>query len=468
MANQYLESQLKGLGLKESVHTAVQSAVHNVIGAFILNLSKLALVISEKRQRFKPKPPKVEESPVVKPKPDKKNREEYFKEMHKKVEESKEFTKKLEEEKSIRLKRIQEREREMRMKAIQEIEEQRARQAEIERKLEEEKQKKISELMQKNENRKKNLEEVKQDITKRTINSKPLYKQMEDAYKQQVLMPQLEQHKAELAKKRILYQPLDHNELKEHLRKHEETKREQEYRRKKELRQKMFDAEVNSASSNLNSKFTLAILEEEKRKKDELEKIKGEKHINVNKRLQYSKLVKEMFPPVIDEGKKFDPDPVSKSRKNLKRAFSGDGSREQSIEKKKISVADYKSEIGSIPRRHWKKNPLVPEPKEIRESKIVDYLSDKRKQRDNQPTDIKPIHIDLQQDLLDDNFDNEKAKKIKAKAELVDKVAKKQERLLVNMRDDGVKGIEAGDQVNDMILSSIKAKLALLDKFNTK
>ena len=42
------------------------------------------------------------------------------------------------------------------------------------------------------------------------------------------------------------------------------------------------------------------------------------------------------------------------------------------------------------------------------------------------------------------------------------------ERMIGNMGNDSMKGIEVGDQVNDMIISSIRAKLALLDKFNGK
>ncbi|OMJ81567.1 hypothetical protein SteCoe_3997 [Stentor coeruleus] len=468
MANQYLESQLKSLNLKESFQTAIESAVHKVVDVFLMSLAKSALTLPEKRQRFKAKPAKVEESPTPKPKPDKQHREGYFKEQQKKVEETKEFTKKLEEDRINRQKRVQERERELRNKALQEIEEQKIRQIELEKKLEEDKQRKLAELVQKSEIRKRHIEEVKQETAKRSVSSKPLYMQMEDAYKQQVLMPQLEQHKAELAKKRILYQPLDREEFKDHIKKHEEIRREQEYRRKKEFKQKILEAEVNSASFNLQSKFTLAILEEERNKKDELEKIKEEKQVHINKRLQYARLVKEMFPPVINESKKFIPESELKSKKTHKRAYSNENSRDKSIEKKKISVVDYKSEIGIVPKRQWKKNPLVPEPKQAKEKVIVDYLADKRKERENPPTDVKNLHIELEKELLDENFDKAKAQKIKQKADRVDKVAKQQERLIESLKNDGVKGIEVGDQVNDMIISSIRAKLALLDKFSTK
>src|SRR5574343_1243916 len=108
------------------------------------------------------------------------------------------------------------------MKAEKEMEEQRKKQEEIQRRLEEEKQKRLNDMIQKSEMRKKQIEELKEQITSKKTAQKPLYKQMEDNYKQQVLLPTLEQQKAELAKKRIQYQPINIEEIKEHSKKHEE------------------------------------------------------------------------------------------------------------------------------------------------------------------------------------------------------------------------------------------------------
>ena len=352
MASEYLKSCLEAMNLEETVNQYIESSVRGVLDIILVTISQDNLLIPQKRKKFILKSPAKDESPIIKSKPDKKSREEYFKEHQKKTEESKEFTKKLIEARIERQKRIQEREKDLRIKTLQEIEEQHKRQEEIEKKLEEDKQKRLQDAIQKSEIRKKQLEGLKEDVAKKVSGSKPLYKQMEDAYKQQVLMPKLEKHKAELAKKRILYQPLNAEELKEHYRKHEEMRREQEYRRKKEMQQKNLEAQVNSVSSSLQSKFTHAILDQEKQIKEEQEKAKEEKLQNINKRLQYSKLVKEMFPPIVEESKRFDPDLNKASRKKLITAKSGgDNSREASISKKKIAPNDYKSDIGSIPKR---------------------------------------------------------------------------------------------------------------------
>ena len=143
---------------------------------------------------------------------------------------------------------------------------------------------------------------------------------MEEIYQKNVLMPELEQKNSDLAKKRLLYQPLNHEELMEHFSKHENNLRFEEYRRKKELEKKKLDSELNSIVSIFSSKFTHALVEEEKKKKEEIEKKKNEKKINANKRIQYSKLVKEIFSPIINKQKNIQ----TTSKKSLYAAISVD------------------------------------------------------------------------------------------------------------------------------------------------
>ena len=59
-------------------------------------------------------------------------------------------------------------------------------------------------------------------------------------------------------------------------------------------------------------------------------------------------------------------------------SISRENSQERSVSKKKIDVQDYKSDIGHIPKRKWKKNPLVPEPTAKKEIVVTDYLGKKR------------------------------------------------------------------------------------------
>ena len=458
---------------KESHTNTIESLLQTVLTQVKSQLLQSSLAISDKRKRFKPKPinsPKTEEPVPDKPKYNKHEREEFFKEHQKKVDETKEFTKKLITERFLREKRQQEKDDQLRMKADKDIEEQRRKQEEIQKRLEEEKQKKLNEMIQKSELRKKQIEELKEQITTKKPSQKPLYKQMEDNYKQQVLLPSLEQQKAELAKKRIQYQPINIEEIKEHSKKHEEIKREQEYKRKKELEQRNLEAQVNLVSNSLQSKFTAAVLEEEKLKKEEKIRAEMEKKANLLKKQQYAKLVKEMFPPIVNESKKFEFDDKKKTKKSLRPAKSGQHSREASIAVIKTRPGDYKSELGEpkVPKRKWKENKMIKKPEAKKEVKIVDYLLDRRNANKERAGSIEPIEIDLEKELVDEEFNEQKVKRIKAKAEKLEKVAQQKERLLGIGKVDSYKNLQAGDQVNDMILASIKTKLALLDKFTAK
>ena len=53
---------------------------------------------------------------------------------------------------------------------------------------------------------------------------KPLFKQLEEKYKQEIEMPQLEQKKKQLEELRSLHKPLDRKEIQEHAMKYESIK----------------------------------------------------------------------------------------------------------------------------------------------------------------------------------------------------------------------------------------------------
>ena len=62
------------------------------------------------------------------------------------------------------------------------------------------------------------------------------------------------------------------------------------------------------------------------------------------------------------------------------------------------------------------------------------------------------------------DFNAEKIEKIKAKANIIQKEAMKYERMLGNIKSHSEKGLEKIAKVDDLIISSIKAKLAILEQ----
>lgn len=452
MAKNYLKTVFYGIGFEVGVKEAVYKATEGVNSELFVKIGSFLIAIPEKKLKFKIKKTSSEGSS---PKQGiKKNREDLSEDHRTKVKECKEFTKRISGEKKERQRKIQEREAEFRIGLLKDLEEQKKYQEQIFQKLESEKKARLINSLQKTETRTKTLETKKENIKKLTPSPKPLFKQMEEAYKHQILIPRLEQHKAELARKRLIFRPLDPEELQEHSKNHEELKKLSEYRRRKEKEQKILESQINYSTKTFQSKFTSAVLEEEKRLKEDEDKIREEKILNVKKRFQYSKLVKEMFLPT-----------VGNSRKSLRSSRSGENSIE-SIKKnyiiKKIGVTDYKSELGMV-RPVRKSKEIEPERKKI---VVKDYLAEGRRNREKRDEKISRFEGDRKS--LMENFDEGKAKWILEKAELIDSKAKQKELFLGDLKFKSKKGIEAGEEVDDLILSSIKAKLALLDKFQNE
>ena len=109
---------------------------------------------------------------------------------------------------------------------------------------------------------------------------------------------------------------------------------------------------------------------------------------------------------------------------------------------------------------------MIPKPKIPRPSKAVDYLQQRRAQRDESGS-IRKIQAptDWNNDLENENISNvEMAARIKSKAKRMETEARRQELLLSSVAGSSAKGVDVEEDVNDMLIGSIKAKLALLDK----
>ena len=70
----------------------------------------------------------------------------------------------------------------------------------------------MKKLQEKEEQRKKFEEETKHKV-KEVLNKKPLYKQFEEKYQQEVEMPTLEQKKKQLEELRNFYKPIERQEI---------------------------------------------------------------------------------------------------------------------------------------------------------------------------------------------------------------------------------------------------------------
>ncbi|OMJ81990.1 hypothetical protein SteCoe_17422 [Stentor coeruleus] len=389
------------------------------------------------------------------------NKIQTFESSPKKLYQNQELTKKLYNERLEHQKLIDEQELNHRKHLFQEIDSYKSRKTLAANKQLEEKQLKLIELSQKIELKKEKLK----NITDQKIleQKKPLYIQMEENYKQNILIPELEQKKAQIAKKKLLYQPLDHEELLEHMKKYKEIAKIEEFRRKKEMQKKEIEAELNMASPIYFSKFMLAVEQQEKKDRTDYENAKNAAKFNTNKRKQYSKIVKEVFPPIIDIKKQlyFSEGFMKNQPKKL---FTTKQSLESLPIKNEIFETEVKSLSEAVFKPHkWKKNSMIPEEKPKKVFVKIDYLTEKRKEREEKGLPIDQ-DVDWVKEVGQGKLDYNKIEKIKAKAARIEQKALRQERLMNVVRNTSSKGLAAARQVNDMIISSIKAKLAILEK----
>ena len=241
-------------------------------------------------------------------------REDNFNEFRQKEEETKGFVKKLRKEQKEREMRLREREEEERLKMIDEAKELEKQRKEAILRQEEEKLKRVKELKVKSKKRKeesKELIELGNQEYKKVISSKPFHEIMEEKYYTKVLMPELERHKQELAKKRELLQPINRSAILEHAKRHDQLIEEHDLQKRNISQENGYDA------AKLRSKYTLAYIEEKRKKKHEIENEALEKKSLVEKKKQYAELVLEMYQPTVDPAKQLELKLIKEKLQNL-------------------------------------------------------------------------------------------------------------------------------------------------------
>ncbi|CAG9318665.1 unnamed protein product [Blepharisma stoltei] len=319
----------------------------------------------------------------------------------------------------------------------------------------EEEYKEYLERMQlKKEKRQQELEEMKklnsyyEEIKKK----KPLYVKIEEKYKSEYEMPELEKRKAELAKKRMMYQPVKLEEIAEHAKWYDTIKHEQQKKVEREQLSKLLDSQIR-LSETMRSSWSARILEHDKLEKEAQEAQREERLKMIEKKTRYAELVKEMFQPSIDRAK----------QQELQERI------EQQVNppKHKISKTIENTLAYNSPIVKWKPGLKKPKAKEEakKEVKVFDYLGHMRKVREDQLNEQNTdnLDIDWENDIHSNLPAAEKAKRIKAKADKLEKKCKRKEMVFRSSMPANLKAIKQSESVDNLLINSIKAKLAVLE-----
>ena len=170
----------------------------------------------------------------------------------------------------------------------------------------------------------------------------------------------------------------------------------------------------------------------------------------LEKRKKYGELVKTFFPPT--------PDPLKQRELEL--------IKERST---KIYPKTTKSESPPPFRpKKFRPNPMLPPAKTPRTSSPIDFLAEQRKIRENYEFDrllTEPAvrTVDWEKELRKDGKSQvEIAKSVCAKAGWMEKEAQRKGLYLSHVNPANTRGIEVGEQVDQAVIESIRAKLSII------
>mmetsp|Transcript_8093 Transcript_8093/g.15908 ORF Transcript_8093/g.15908 Transcript_8093/m.15908 type:complete len:484 (-) Transcript_8093:6-1457(-) len=364
-----------------------------------------------------------------------------------------EMLKKLRQEKKERLKKLQKLQEmeQAKLQAEADAEEDRKRQMDLEAQLKRKQQleeKQLKRLQQIEE--RKRLQQLQEDEIRLARQAKPLHVKLEEKFTKEVLMPQLEERKALLASKRANLVPLNKEELKEHAKRYREISKEAEERRERNLKNMQIESQMQTDTS---SRLFAAALEKE-RQAAQTDEAKLERERLMQKAKRYGELVQELYTPRVSPIVKL---PERKS--SLKaRSLSTKRSSEFSIV---LSESPIKRKKKPTPKpKPASSEPAAPQSPPVK----LDYLADLRSQRRRQGQDLSKVNLSYSynEDLEDESLSTiERYQKVTSKIAAIERKAKHIEQVPRSIFDPGALSVE--EELNNAMLSAVKAKLALLE-----
>jgi hypothetical protein len=382
-------------------------------------------------------------------------RQEYFSEEEKRRQETAEFAKKLRQEQLELARRNRLREEELQRKVVAQLDQSQRRQEEELVRIQEEKARRLAELQDRARKRKLDLEErrrVASEETTRLRTQQYMHDRLSQDYVSHIVQTEQEKQQEALAKQKLSHQPVRLEDIQEHARKHDEIMREHFARKEAERKNKLIDSQISGLSQVKGSSFTQAVLSQEKQVKQEREQATEARKRLQEKKQRYALLVKEMFAPAIDPAKQKELEvikeklahPVSHLHKN---------STSRSLSDNPDMQVPYQP-------RKFKDNPMLPRPKPKREPiETVDYLKAQRDVRGNAQGFYGKLGVIQVQEDLDEGA---KARIIKHQVDRLEKEARRREAQINLLSPTNPGALQAHEDLNDALISSIRAKLSLL------
>ena len=446
MAEKHLQEVLNKAAAAKDIKSMVKHLFNKLQEKTLSQVRQKLIDQASNKSKTKPAPKHSQDKSPRSRQHSLQSKEENLQDLHLKEKETRDFIKKMKRDQKERERRQRERDEEERARVQQEDQVLERRKQEEMAQAEEEKLQRLRELKEKSSKRKQevqNLIEIGKQEYKKVLSCKPLHEIIEEKYFSKVLMPELERHKFELAKKREMLQPINRSAILEHAKKHDQIIEEHELHKRNQSQENTYDA------GKLRSKFTLAYIEGQRRRRQELEKGNMERKNLAEKKKQYAELVLEMYQPTVDPAKQLELKLIKERMK------------EGGIIKKKRSAKSLSAKEGSDSEKQnfvtkkWKKNPLVPQLVAKKDPLVVDWLVEQRKQRENQKSSGKIVEYDWDEGLSKEGM--------RKQLENIEKQMRKKEMRLLVAKTSNLEGIEESADIGNMLINSIKGKLAILE-----
>ncbi|CAI2361078.1 unnamed protein product [Moneuplotes crassus] len=382
-----------------------------------------------------------------------------------------ELVKKMKQEKLAKKKKEKEKRSMLKEKLKKQEEEYTRRQKEAEERAKTERHEKMMKMKEKEESRRRQILE-NQNIYIQNLKKipKPLYKKIEKQFEEEYVMPELEKRKKELAEKRSFMKPINAEEIAQHKRKYEEQRRIEETKRENKFK---VDSEYDP--KKYHSVFLDNVLDSDAKLKEELRKKSFEVSELTSKKKNYSKLIMETHKPQISKRKKMEMELI---KQNLKQPTAFERIKKRMVSSSQNRGSDGFSKLNHStvnhsagrrsPRRHkkndvdWRSmNRIVGIPKPEKNFVKINYLKrSSRKEPEEHHSEYKQNDWDSEIKKYDGE---DRISYMKEKARAIEEVALRKEQHLKHGQHQST---EDRNEVNDMIIDSIKAKIALLDNID--
>jgi hypothetical protein len=293
---------------------------------------------------------------------------------------------------------------------------------------------------------------------KAVLKTKPRYVQIEERYEATVMLPKLEEKKQRLAEMRQRFAPMKLDDLQTHARVYEEMKRslvetsQHRYFKPKEEPKHYYRGKLGEQADV-----------ESQQLKEQLRKQEQERRRLIEKQQQYGNLVTEMYRPELNSKLM-----ASAKQSQLSIRNSRVSPRTTpTLSAKNIKLYDVKDVDfrASIEKPKFKPNPMVPKPKEKRKSPTqIDFLGDQRKRRDQMYVEEQPKTLDrISWSEAKLSESSRVQEELLGKADKQIERARRQGLTLSSVNPASIKNLQAQEAVDDAILDSLKAKLAVLN-----